>query len=85
MKDLYSVYCISLNRHCPQNRDSHTVGSSERNKHRPQIVAVASLCSTCTRMRIVSDNDHWASSRAVCVVRLVFTANSKTKRQQVSY
>ena len=85
MKDLYSVYRISLNRCHPQNRGSHTVGDSERNKHRPQIVAVASLCSTCTRMRIVSDDNHWASVRAVCVVRLVFTANSKTEKQQVSY
>ena len=31
-------------------------------------------------MQIISDDGHWASARFVCVVRLVFTADSRTKR-----
>ena len=31
-------------------------------------------------MRIVSDDSHWASTRAVCVVRLVHMADSRTER-----
>ena len=42
------------------------------NRRHPWIVAVA---STCTRMRIISDNNHHASARAVRVVRLVSTAD----------
>ena len=31
-------------------------------------------------MRIISDDGHWASARAVCVARLVSMDDSRTKR-----
>ena len=69
-------YCISLP--LPMKNSSHAIRSSERDKRRPWIVAVASMCGTQTRMWIVSDDGYQASARAVCVVRLVSTADSRT-------
>ena len=46
----------------------------------PQIVPVATIRGTRTHMQIISDDSHWASTRAVCVVRLVSTANNRTER-----
>ena len=45
-----------------------------------QIDATASRRGTHTRMRIISDDGHQASVRAVCVVQLVSTADSRTER-----
>ena len=61
----------------PSN-SSHTIGNSERNKCCPQIVATATICGAHTRVRIISDNGHRAGARAVDVVRLVSTSDSKT-------
>ena len=47
------------------------------NSCRPQIVAAAAIGGTHTHVRIISDNGHRAGARAVRVVRLVPTADSR--------
>ena len=64
----------------PPSNNSHTIGSSEQNKNRPRIVAMASIHSTHTHVEIISDNGHQASGKAICVVRVVSTAASRTER-----
>ena len=68
-----------LNSRHPQ-KSSCTIGSSERNKRCPWIVAAASIHCTHTHMRIISDDDQQTSARAVCVVRFVSTADSRTEK-----
>ena len=74
-----SHYCISSNWCHPQivgspRNSDHTIGSSKRNKHHPQIVAAACIRGTHTRVRIISDDGHHTSAKATCVVRVVSTA-----------
>ena len=44
---------------------------------------MGSIHSTCTHVWIISDNGSQASSRAVCVVRLISTVASRTERLRV--
>ena len=67
----------------PPSNSSCTIRNSERNKHRPRIVAAASKRGTRTRVRIISDDGHYASTRTVCVVRAVPTADSRTERLRI--
>ena len=46
----------------------------------PQLEAAATTCGTCTHVQIISDDGHRANTRAVCVVRLISTADSRTER-----
>ena len=48
------------------------------NRHHPQIVGAASIRSTHTHMKRISDNDHQASTRAVHVVQIVSTADNRS-------
>ena len=50
------------------------------NKHHPRVVAAATIRGTCIRMRIISDDGNQTSARAVCVVQLISTADSRTER-----
>ena len=59
------------------------IGSSKRNKRRFRIVAAASIRGTRTRVRMISDDGHQASARAIRVVRHVSTAESRTERLRV--
>ena len=63
----------------PPSNSSHTIWSSERNKHHLRIVATANICGmhTCSKY---SGDGHHASTRAVRVVRVVSTADSRTER-----
>ena len=57
-----SINHISSNSRCPQMVASRTIGSSERNNRHSQIVAAATICGTCTHMRIISDDGHWTAT-----------------------
>ena len=49
------------------------------NKHCPRVLAMATICCRSTiAMQIISDEDHQASARAVCVVQLISMADSRT-------
>ena len=50
------------------------------NRCRPRIVAAATIRGTHTLMQIFSDDVHRTSARAVCDVKLVSTADSRTER-----
>ena len=50
------------------------------NRRRPRIVAAATIRGTHTLMQIFSDDVHRTSARAVCDVKLVSTADSRTER-----
>ena len=63
----------------PSN-SSCTIGSSKQNKHRPRIVAAASIHSAQIHALIIATDAHWAISRPVCVLRLISTADSRTER-----
>ena len=72
----FAECCMCTWPYMPSN-SHHTIGSPERNKHHPQIVAAASICGTCTRVWILSDDNHQVSSaKAFRVVWLVSTADS---------
>ena len=45
-----------------------------------ELVAVTSKRGTRTRVRVISDDSHHASTRTVCVVRVVSTAGSRTEK-----
>ena len=53
------------------------------NKRHPQIVAAASKCGMCTRVQMISGDGHHTSTRTVCVVQVVPTADSRTERMRV--
>ena len=69
----HTLYCFEQT--LPSN-SHHIIRSPERNKHHPQIVAAASICGTCTRVWILSDDNHQVSAKAFRVVWLVSTADS---------
>ena len=71
----FAECCMCTWPYMPSN-SHHTIGSPERNKHHPQIVAAASICGTCTRVWILSDDNHQVSAQAFRVVWLVSTADS---------
>ena len=56
------------------------IGSSEWNKHRPRIVATASIRSTHTPVQTISGDSHRASARAVRVVWLISMTDGRTER-----
>ena len=84
----YTVYCntvfhrldATLEQSPPSNR-SCTIGSSEQNKRRPQIVAAVTICSTrtCVLIFVATLPCSWA----VCVLRPISTADSRTGRLRV--
>ena len=43
-------------------------------------MASTGIHGTRTRVEIISDNGHQASAKAICVVRVVSTADSRTER-----
>ena len=53
------------------------------NQRCPRIVAVASKRGTRTHEQMISDDSHHASTRTVCVVRVIPTADSRTERLRV--
>ena len=67
----------------PSSNSRCTIRSSERNKHHPWIVATATIHGTRTCMRIISYDGEWASVRAVHVLWLISTADSRTERLRV--
>ena len=76
-------YCVSLIRH----RLRIVAAQSEvpsKIKRAPWIVATTSEHGAQMRMLILAANAHWAISRAVCVLRLVSAADSRTKRLPLS-
>ena len=52
----------------------------DQNKRRFRIVAAANKRSTRTCVRIISDDGHHTSARTVCLVRVIYTADSRTER-----
>ena len=65
---------------------SHTIRSSERSKHCPQIVATASsVVHEYMRILIIAAYPHWAITRPFHYLRLIFTADSRTERLQIAY
>ena len=43
-------------------------------------MASTGIHGTCTCVEIISDNGHQASAKAICAVRVVSTADSRTER-----
>ena len=60
----------------PLSNSSYTVGSTGRNKHHPWIITKVSMQQMHTYMNDSQQATVWAA----CVVRLVSTADSRTKR-----
>ena len=58
----------------------YMVKSSEQDKCYPQVVATISTHGIHTPVQISSDDGHQASTKAVHVVRVVSTADSRTER-----
>ena len=77
---LHSLYRVSSNKCRPRIRSSRTIWSSERNKRRPRIVAAATIRGTRTRMQMIPDDGHRTSARAIRVLRVVSTADSRIDR-----
>ena len=50
------------------------------NRRHPRIVATVTIHGTRTHTGIISDDSHWASVRAVCVIQLVSMADIRTER-----
>ena len=63
--------------------NSRKIRSSEQNKRYHGIIAVATFCGAQIRLLIIAADAHWAFSRAVHVLRLVSTADSRIERLQI--
>ena len=63
-----------------QMDSNRTIRSSKRNKRHPRIIAMASIHSAQLRILIFANDAHWVISRAVCVLRLITMADSRTER-----
>ena len=50
-----------------------------------KMLPLSSVCSKQTRTQINATDGQWASARAVCVLRLVFMADSRTERLSILY
>ena len=84
LASFYVVYRISSNRRRPRIVATQSK-VLDRNKRHPRIVAAASKHGTHTHVRMISDDGHHASTRTVCVVRVVPTTDSRTERLCVPY